>query len=243
LEDRDERYVARSVDTAAEGALSDPGERRSGREPAPVEGTAELPERAPHPGTSPRPPRARIEGVEAGVAAGLVPSAGGGREGGNTSGASETPAHPDAGEADDLDHSAVHADDKDASSAGSGVSSSFAARATSPSLPDWRDPPTREVPRVLLEHPLADPGPAYPGPIWREVESDWDHDDVTFADIVSEGASVAEHGLSLDEPDPFGFDFEIDEGTVAERSGITECGGRGVDSVLETALDNSTEPV
>jgi phosphatidate cytidylyltransferase len=112
--------------------------------------------------------------------------------------------------------------------------------ATSPSLPDWRDPPTREIPRVLLEHPLADAGPAYPGPVWREVESDWDHDDLTFAEIVSEGASVAEHGLSLDEPDPFAFDFEIDPGARAVPGALAGS-GPSVGAAWEVALDDGGE--
>ncbi|MGH9171913.1 MAG: phosphatidate cytidylyltransferase [Acidimicrobiales bacterium] len=81
-------------------------------------------------------------------------------------------------------------------------------------LPDWRDPPTHQVPRVLLD-PSADEERSVPGPVWREVESDWHHDDLTFADIVSEGSAVPEHG-GLAEPDPYGFDFVFTEAAPSQ---------------------------
>lgn len=83
------------------------------------------------------------------------------------------------------------------------------------SLPDWRDPPTREIPRILLDHPLSEEPRSMPGPVWREVESDWEHDDLTFADIVGEGSAVPEHAAGPDDADPFAFDFEFDEPTTA----------------------------
>jgi phosphatidate cytidylyltransferase len=151
--------------------------------------------------------RARIEGIEAGVAAGLVP-AGGGSEGDPTLAGWET----DEGSSDGLDPAG---NDVWIDYDGAGTAR---PPATSPVLPDWRDPPTREVPRVLLDHPQADQGPSYPGPVWREVETDWDDDDLTFAEIVHEGASVADHGLSINEPDPFSFDLEIESvsGTTSQ---------------------------
>ncbi|MHB1508706.1 MAG: phosphatidate cytidylyltransferase [Acidimicrobiales bacterium] len=148
-----------------------------------------------------RPPlhaRARIEGVEAGVAAGLVSAAESqdvawtGPEGA----LGEDPAALEDGD--------IWIDYDDDPS----VSIPLPELPRLPALPDWRDPPTREVPRILLEHPLADPSPQRPGPVWREVEADWDDDDSTFAEIAEEGISVGDHGLSIDEPDPFGFEFE-----------------------------------
>ncbi|MGA2211397.1 MAG: phosphatidate cytidylyltransferase [Acidimicrobiales bacterium] len=163
------------------------------------------------PATASRPPvygRARIAGVEAGVAAGLlaptVPAA---------EAEEVAPAAP-AVEVETADTFAT--DDEIWGDFGAADPSADDALLT-PALPDWRDPPTREVPRVLLEHALADPAPTYPGPVWREVEADWDDDDLTFAEIVHEGSSVAEHGLGIDEPDPFAFDFAIGAGTAPAR--------------------------
>jgi CDP-diglyceride synthetase len=87
-------------------------------------------------------------------------------------------------------------------------------------LPDWRDPPTREVPRILLD-PSGIDDHAMPGPVWREIESDWQRDDSTFADIVSEGAAVPEHAAAFDEPDPFSFDFEIEARPSAPTPVVT----------------------
>jgi phosphatidate cytidylyltransferase len=126
--------------------------------------------------------RVRIEGLEASVAAGLETGS--------------VPASPPPGGTPA--ETAEEGTDPDPVPSWSGI------------LPDWRDPPTREVPRVLLDHPLAEQGPSTPGPVWRQVESDWDHDDLTFADLVNEGSAIAEHGLSPDEPDPFGFDFAVE---------------------------------
>ena len=42
-------------------------------------------------------------------------------------------------------------------------------------IPDWTDPPTGQVPRVLLDDPDAPLDPdLVPGPTWREEASDWD---------------------------------------------------------------------
>ncbi len=148
-----------------------------------------------------RPPlhaRARIEGVEAGVAAGLVPAA---ESQDVTWTAPSDAVAEDPAALEDGDIWIDYGDDPS-------VSIPLTARPRLPALPDWRDPPTREVPRILLEHPLAEPSPQRPGPVWREVEADWDDDDSTFAEIAEEGISVGDHGLSIDEPDPFGFEFE-----------------------------------
>jgi len=184
LEDRDERQEAYTIDAGTEGTdLKDleafqfgPGDAS---DPDAVAGETEPEGEAPAvPERRSSQLRAHIEGVEAGVAAGLVAPA---------------PAEE------------TGPDDEDAE-----LGPSFEPQAEAAPLPDWRDPPTRELPRVLLEHGMADRSPTIPGPVWREVESDWDHDDLTFADLVNEGTSVAEHTLSPDEPDPFGFDFVVD---------------------------------
>jgi len=101
------------------------------------------------------PGRARIAGVEAGVAAGLFPS-------------TSPPVEP------------------------SGVEP---GAGTVP-LPDWTDPPTREVPRVLFDPTSVQR--TVPGPVWREIGEDWDHDDL-FADMVEEAQSRASDDFD-DEP-------------------------------------------
>jgi phosphatidate cytidylyltransferase len=199
LEDRDERPEAYTIDPVTEGNdVSDVGELGLGGEIAEgdVAGTRAIAGEGDSATEASAPPsrrsphmRARIEGIEAGVAAGLVP------------------APPVAGAPDQADEDHLPAD-------------TFAPASEAAPLPDWRDPPTREIPRVLLEHPLADRTPTVPGPVWREVESDWAHDDLTFADLVNEGTSVAEHTLSPDEPDPFAFDFVVDPAS----SGSTTAG-------------------
>lgn len=47
-----------------------------------------------------------------------------------------------------------------------------------PPLPDWTDPPTGQVPRILLEHDADEHAePALKGPMWRQEAADWAHDD------------------------------------------------------------------
>lgn len=185
MEDREERLRAHTtelpgaVEPVEDGQLADGPADR--REPA---STAM---RAPVHG------RVRIAGLEAGVAAGLV-------------------APPDAVEDEagvpswpDLDSP----EEVSISNALRGVDEPVGPEVTAPALPDWRDPPTREVPAVLLQHPAAEQGPNYPGPVWREDQGDWDDEDLAFAEIVQEGTTVGDHGLGIDEPDPFGFDFPM----------------------------------
>jgi phosphatidate cytidylyltransferase len=106
------------------------------------------------PAYRPGPGRARIAGVEAGVAAGLFPS-------------TSAPDGPPTREP------------------GSG---------TVP-LPDWTDPPTREVPRVLIDPTATERTGS--GPVWREIDADWEHDDL-FADMVSEAHSRVDDDLDVD---------------------------------------------
>ena len=228
MEDRDDRPEAYTIDPGSDGHLGDVGDEPEGdHDPAGADS-------APAGVYSRRPmhARARIEGVEAGVAAGLVPAAGG--EEGDPAFADWM---PDPGASDPLDPEAARPweelDDSLPATAG---------EATSPALPDWRDPPTREVPRVLLEDPLAEPAPSYPGPVWREVEADWDDDDLTFAEIVQEGTSVADHGLSINEPDPFAFD-EIGPVTSTGRQLEVAPEEEGAPEEEEEGWEASSEPV
>jgi CDP-diglyceride synthetase len=143
--------------------------------------------------------RARIAGVEAGIAAGLVPS-------------SEAVARPSSEPAEDASGSTS----SDAAPEDSG-SPSPAAPAASYDLPDWTDPPTLQVPRVLLDleeeaaverggPPTSPPG----GPVWRERQEDWDDADAVLADLANAGLSVTASEESSSD-DPFAYDFLDDD--------------------------------
>lgn len=115
--------------------------------------------------------RPRIEGVEAAVAAGLVPPP-------KEERVARGPRHlaaPAAGE----------------DPAEEGVAPI--------ALPDWTDPPTREVPRVLLREG-AEP-PPIPGPVWRESGHDFEQDEEAFAEMVSGTVPVVEHDIVPGEDD------------------------------------------
>ncbi len=71
-------------------------------------------------------------------------------------------------------------------------------------LPDWTDPPTREVPKILLQ-PDTPAGPAISEPVWRESQSDFDQDQEAFAEIVSGSVPVVPHDEAVDEDD---FSYE-----------------------------------
>jgi CDP-diglyceride synthetase len=87
--------------------------------------------------------------------------------------------------------------------------------ATSYSAPedllDWTEPPTGQVPRVLLgDEPsrAGAPGPGVRGPVWREQGTDWD-DETDLSHLTGEGeAVIPASGGSIDDEDPFEFEFE-----------------------------------
>lgn len=122
----------------------------------------------------PRPGRPRIEGVQAGVAAGLVPPRPEQRPG------RRGPRHMAT---DRIFEQPVPDEIIE------GVE-----------LPDWTDPPTREVPRVLLQ-PGTPAGPSIPGPVWRESQTDFDQDQEAFAEIVTGSVPVVAHDEVVDEDD------------------------------------------
>ncbi len=84
-------------------------------------------------------------------------------------------------------------------------------------LPDWADPPTGQVPRVLLEDPDADPGAdAVRGPTWREQSADWSAEsDLAFFASEEETPDPVIAGTVEPEAAPFTFSFEKVEATVA----------------------------
>jgi phosphatidate cytidylyltransferase len=81
-------------------------------------------------------------------------------------------------------------------------------------LPDWSDPPTGQVPRVLLDDPDEDvaayrsPEAQVRGPIWREHISDWD-DEPDLAHLADEDSIISSGGGQLDDEDPFDFGFDF----------------------------------
>ena len=124
--------------------------------------------------------RARIAGVEAGIAAGLVPS-------------TEAVARP-AIRAGRGPLPRRRAPTQAPQAPGATVSGRVLA---SYELPDWTDPPTLQVPRVLLdlEQEAAlergGPLPTPPGgPVWRERQEDWNDSDAVLADLANAGLSV-----------------------------------------------------
>ncbi len=70
-------------------------------------------------------------------------------------------------------------------------------------LPDWTDPPTREIPRVLLRGNEA-PEPSIPGPVWRESEHDFEQDQEAFTEMVTGAVPILEHASAEDDRFDFG---------------------------------------
>ncbi len=82
-------------------------------------------------------------------------------------------------------------------------------------LPDWTDPPTGQVPRVLLDEGDDPDAPRLKGPSWRQRAQDWDLDADALEYLVEEGDEVDESSAiagressSVGDTDPFEFDFE-----------------------------------
>jgi phosphatidate cytidylyltransferase len=164
--------------------------------------------------------RARIAGVEAGVAAGLIPP-------------SEASTRPPAETGKDVP-TPTSDDDQEES-----PSESPAAPAVPYELPDWMDPPTLQVPRVLLDleqeaaderggPPAAPPG----GPIWRERQKDWEDTDTVIADLASDGLGVIASEESSSD-DPFAYDFLglDDEGDGIASNAAVDSGSDDADAL------------
>ena len=82
-------------------------------------------------------------------------------------------------------------------------------------LPDWSDPPTGQVPRILLGAEDADAvgdGSALRGPTWREDRADWEQDlDLTFLVDADDASGIAGHAAH-EAAHPFDdADFDIDD--------------------------------
>ncbi len=164
--------------------------------------------------------RPRIEGVEAGVAAGLVPAtrgAGGRRIPG---------AGPTDPQASGRGPASVLYEEPVPEEIAVGVE-----------LPDWTDPPTGEVPAVLLRAGLPT-SPGVRGPVWRESQRDFDEDSEAFSEIVSGSVPVVPHE-EAGEDDSFGFDFDF-ELTGAEAA-VGPAGGTLTEAVPEVGAGTGGE--
>ena len=139
--------------------------------------------------------RARIAGVEARIAAGLV--------------ASEEALTPPG--SDPVDAMAGLQSAKEDQAPSSSIAQ--LPPLSDYDLPDWTDPPTLQVPRVFLDleqeaaAERGGPPPLPPGgPVWRERQEDWNDTDTVLAQLASTGPSVTDY----EEPssdDPFAYDF------------------------------------
>lgn len=83
-------------------------------------------------------------------------------------------------------------------------------------LPDWTDPPTGQVPRVLLGDGEDPDAPRRRGPSWRQSAQDWDQDTDALEFLIEGDDEVADDSSAIAgrgsrgfaETDPFEFDFE-----------------------------------
>lgn len=131
----------------------------------------------------------------------------------------------------------------DARPGGGGADAGAAAEARSAplELPDWTDPPTGQVPRVLLGEPGQDApegdGSTVRGPTWREDRSDWDQDiDLSF--LVGDGEPVGMAGSAPaggTDDDPFDFTFMGLTAPPSRRSEAPPAPTAGVASSLAPA--------
>jgi phosphatidate cytidylyltransferase len=83
-------------------------------------------------------------------------------------------------------------------------------------LPDWTDPPSGQVPRVLLDEGEDPDAPRLKGPSWRQRAQDWEEDAAALEYLVEQGeddldemATIAGRETpGVADGDPFEFDFE-----------------------------------
>ncbi len=83
-------------------------------------------------------------------------------------------------------------------------------------LPDWTDPPTGQVPRVLLDVGEDPDAPRPKGPSWRQSAQDWEQDTDALEFLIEEddddeadgSSTIAGREANVSETDPFEFDFE-----------------------------------
>ena len=83
-------------------------------------------------------------------------------------------------------------------------------------LPDWTDPPTGQVPRVLLDEGDDGESTRTRGPSWRQTSADWEADEDTLGFLVEQeepvaaddAAAIAGRGEDVTaDVAPFEFDF------------------------------------
>jgi len=115
-------------------------------------------------------------------------------------------------------------------------------------LPDWTDPPTGQVPRVLLEEvgAFAEDPLLVRGPSWREEGVDWDEDfdlSIFVDDTPSAENTIAGTNETRDgrESDPFGFG-DLGLGNDKALSSVAgESDDAAWTSVLGTSLTRGAE--
>lgn len=173
--------------------------------------------------------RARIAGVEAGVAAGLLPATlDEARPGSETLTGGWEPVEVAEGEEARVEGAETTAL-RDSNAA---VQLPVPVPPEVPyDLPDWTDPPTLQIPRVLRDLDReGEPGGRLPsapgGPVWRERQEDWDDTDAILGDLASAGLHVTAYEESSSD-DPFAYDFlDLDDdaswGAAPERLGSAE---------------------
>jgi phosphatidate cytidylyltransferase len=141
--------------------------------------------------------RPEIEGVEAGVAAGFGATS---KVVSGTSPSADTAARPSVARPVTL------SDDGGAFAGDSELPDEILQGVE---LPDWTDPPTMEVPRVL-RRPGDSGSRSMPGPVWRESNRDFDQDRAAFAEMVSGSVPIVAH----DESGQGDEDFPIGDGSA-----------------------------
>jgi phosphatidate cytidylyltransferase len=123
-----------------------------------------------------------------------------------------------------------------------GSSETPAAEATAGfELPDWSEPATGQIPRVLLEDPdaLAQYEPLLRKPTWRAQREQWNEGDFDLSFLAAESDASTTHeiaGSVVPDATPFGF-AELDEPTAGSLS------SSGDDVADERAWEEVLTPV
>lgn len=177
--------------------------------------------------------RPRISGIEAGVA---VASAEPTPDAGERDAVEEPPA-ADAGATELPGTAPAPADGPERPGRGGATdtSSPLVEVTSAHELPDWSDPPTMQVPKVLLDLDAASERPAASravtgGPVWKEHQGDWDDVDTSLADLADAGLGVAASEDSSAD-DPFAYDF-----LSGDPTGVRTSPSAGGEALREPAV-------